>query len=78
MRRLHVWLTACPPGLATLSRPHRHKQVTTIEGLEADGRLHPVQMHSEGRCYASAHTAPGNDHASVALLSRIRSPAANK
>jgi aerobic-type carbon monoxide dehydrogenase small subunit (CoxS/CutS family) len=44
------------------------KQVTTIEGLEQDGRLHPLQRRSSNWARCSADTALRNDMSGVALL----------
>jgi aerobic-type carbon monoxide dehydrogenase small subunit (CoxS/CutS family) len=51
------------------------KSVTTIEGLEKNGKLHPVQqafLHED--VFQCAYCAPGMVMAAVGLLSRNTSP----
>src|SRR5215208_1607713 len=51
------------------------KKVTTIEGLEKEGRLHPVQAaFLEAGAMQCGYCIPGMILSSVALLSRNRDP----
>ena len=51
------------------------KPITTIEGLEHDGRLHPVQQaFLDEQAFQCAYCTPGMIVASVALLRRTPAP----
>jgi aerobic-type carbon monoxide dehydrogenase small subunit (CoxS/CutS family) len=51
------------------------KQVTTIEGLERDGRLHPVQAaFLEAEAFQCGYCTPGMILAAVALLESEPNP----
>ena len=51
------------------------KQVTTIEGLERDGNLHPLQLaFMECGAMQCGYCTPGMIMAGVALLARNKSP----
>ncbi|HEV3456165.1 MAG TPA: (2Fe-2S)-binding protein [Thermoanaerobaculia bacterium] len=51
------------------------KQVTTIEGLERDGRLHPVQAaFLEAEAFQCGYCTPGMIVAAVALLTAEPNP----
>lgn len=52
-----------------------HKQITTIEGLEKDGKLHPVQQaFLDVDAFQCAYCAPGMVMSSVALLEKYPDP----
>jgi aerobic-type carbon monoxide dehydrogenase small subunit (CoxS/CutS family) len=55
------------------------KQITTIEGLEHDGRLHPVQeAFLRAEAFECGYCTSGMIMAAVALLSRNPSPSADE
>ena len=55
------------------------KQVTTIEGLEHDGRLHPVQAaFLEAEAFQCGYCTPGMILAAVALLAAEPNPTAEE
>jgi aerobic-type carbon monoxide dehydrogenase small subunit (CoxS/CutS family) len=52
-----------------------NKQITTIEGLEKDGRLHPVQeAFLEADAMQCGYCTPGMIMSSVALLNKTSKP----
>lgn len=55
------------------------KPITTIEGLEHDGRLHPVQQaFLDEQAFQCAYCTPGMILAGVALLRRTPAPSAEQ
>jgi isoquinoline 1-oxidoreductase subunit alpha len=62
------------PVSATVGRP-----ITTIEGLEKDGRLHPVQeAFIEAGAFQCAYCTPGMIMSSVGLLQSNPNPSADE
>ena len=52
-----------------------HKKITTIEGLERDGKLHPVQQSFvDVDAFQCAYCAPGMIMSAVALLEKHPDP----
>lgn len=52
-----------------------HKEITTIEGLEHDGKLHPVQQaFLDVDAFQCAYCAPGMIMSAVALLQKHNDP----
>jgi len=55
------------------------KKITTIEGLEKDGKLHPVQTaFLNADTFQCAYCAPGMVMSAVALLQKNASPSAEQ
>ena len=55
------------------------KKITTIEGLEKDGKLHPVQTaFLNADVFQCAYCAPGMVMSAVALLQKSASPSAEQ
>ena len=55
------------------------KKITTIEGLEKDGKLHPVQTaFLNADAFQCAYCAPGMVMSAVALLQKNASPSAEQ
>ena len=55
------------------------KDITTIEGLKKDGKLHPVQqVFLEEDVFQCAYCAPGMVMAVVSMLNRNASPSRNE
>ena len=55
------------------------KKITTIEGLEKDGKLHPVQTaFLNADAFQCAYCAPGMVMSAVALLQKSASPSAEQ
>ena len=55
------------------------KKITTIEGLENDGKVHPVQIaFLNADAFQCAYCGPGMVMAAVSLLEKNASPTRNK
>jgi len=62
-------------GCLTLAAQVAEKEITTIEGLAKDGKLHPVQQaFIDERAFQCAYCTPGFILSSVALLKETSNP----
>jgi carbon-monoxide dehydrogenase small subunit len=62
-------------GCLTLAEQVAGKEILTVEGLEKDGELHPVQKaFIEERAFQCAYCTPGFILSTVALLNENQNP----
>ncbi len=62
-------------GCLTLAEQVAGKEILTVEGLEKDGKLHPIQhVFTEERAFQCAYCTPGFILSAVALLNENPNP----